>query len=101
MIDDSFSLPGGESMQGIGKRVGEAIQKITSEFSTEFPLIIGHQGSLSFGLSYLIEKSSRNWENYQVLNCSVTILNLSRKPKIEIFNHNSHLGTNSSDLWSL
>ena len=88
--DPSAKPPGGESAVEFTLRVGAALQEIVDRHQDESVIVVAHGGSLSVGLAVLVGEPD-NWQDYQMTNCGISIVNLGQDRRIPTFDETSHL----------
>jgi broad specificity phosphatase PhoE len=90
--DRDFAPRGGESLNGVARRVVAALQRIhASSGSTEPIAVVGHGAALAIALASLLDADPSHWTNYRLDNCSITELQLEPKPLVAAFNRIEHL----------
>jgi broad specificity phosphatase PhoE len=88
--DPSAKPPGGESAMEFTLRVGAALQEIVDRHLDENLIVVAHGGSLSVGLAVLVGEPDR-WQDYQMTNCGISIVELGPDRRLLTFDETSHL----------
>ena len=97
--DPSAKPPGGESAIEFTLRVGAALQEIIDQHKGERVIMVAHGGSLSVGLSVLVGEPD-NWQDYQMTNCGISVVDLAPDRNILTFNETSHLAGIGVTAWA-
>ena len=95
----SAKPPGGESAVEFTLRVGAALQEIADRHRDETVIVVAHGGSLSVGLSVLVGEPD-NWQDYQMSNCGISIVDLGPDRSILTFDQTSHLAGIGVTAWT-
>ena len=97
--DPSAKPPGGESAIEFTLRVGAALQEIVDRHQGESVIVVAHGGSLSVGLAVLVGEPD-NWQDYQMTNCGLSVIDLGPDRKILTFDQTSHLAGIGVTAWA-
>ncbi|NIV39954.1 MAG: alpha-ribazole phosphatase [Anaerolineae bacterium] len=97
--DPSAKPPGGESAVEFTMRVGAALQEIVDRHQDETVIVVAHGGSLSVGLAVLVGEPG-NWQDYQMTNCGISIVDMGPDRKILTFDQTSHLAGIGVTAWA-
>ena len=97
--DPSAKPPGGESAIEFTLRVGAALQEIVDQHQDEKVIVVAHGGSLSVGLAVLVGEPD-NWQDYQMSNCGISVVELGPDRRILAFDETSHLAGIGVTAWA-
>jgi broad specificity phosphatase PhoE len=97
--DPSAKPPGGESAVEFTLRVGAALQEIVDRHQDENVIVVAHGGSLSVGLAVLVGEPDK-WQDYQMTNCGLSVVDLGPDRKILTFDETSHLAGIGVTAWA-
>ena len=97
--DPSAKPPGGESAVEFTLRVGSALQEIVDRHPDETVIVVAHGGSLSVGLAVLVGEP-RNWQDYQMANCGISIVDPGPERRLLTFDETSHLADIGVTAWA-
>lgn len=98
--DLDFGWPGGESRRQFAARVTTAIAAITTQHpSSPRILIVCHGGVISTYLSTILHGSPSHWREYQVGNCSLSLVRFTTPaaPELVLLNDETHIGAADSE----
>ena len=97
--DPSAKPPGGESAIEFTLRVGAALKEIIDRHQGENVIVVAHGGSLSVGLSVLVGEPD-NWQDYQMTNCGISVVESGPGARILTFDETSHLAGIGVTAWA-
>jgi probable phosphoglycerate mutase len=97
--DPSAKPPGGESAIEFTLRVGAAMQEIIDRHQGEQVIVVAHGGSLSVALAALVGEPD-NWQDYQMTNCGISVVDLAPDRNILTFDETSHLAGIGVTAWA-
>jgi probable phosphoglycerate mutase len=97
--DPSAKPPGGESAIEFTLRVGAALQEIIDQHQGEQVIVVAHGGSLSVGLAVLVGEPD-NWQDYQMTNCGISVVDLGPDRSILTFDETAHLASIGVTAWA-
>lgn len=97
--DPSAKPPGGESAIEFTRRVAAALQEITDRHQSETVIVVAHGGSLSVGLGFLVGEPD-SWQDYQMTNCGISVVDLGPDREILTFDDTSHLAGIGVTAWA-
>jgi broad specificity phosphatase PhoE len=95
MLDfDDYDLtwPSGESRRQFHERVLVTFQSILAEYARHAAVVVAHGGVIGSLMAQISGVSPNNWRAYQLLNCSVTHLDVTPDhTEVRLFNDVVHL----------
>ena len=97
--DPSAKPAGGESAIEFTLRVGAALQEIIDRHQSENVIVVAHGGSLSVGLAVLVGEPEK-WQDYQMTNCGISVVDLGLDRRIFAFDETSHLADVGATVWT-
>lgn len=88
----NYAAPGGESLEIAYDRINSWLDGIIRENRNGRFLIVSHAGAIRTMVSHLVGKGTENHWNYQISNCSITVIKVfDGFPVMSLFNDTSHL----------
>ncbi len=69
-----LAFPEGESLAGVGRRVGEVLREVRSETAAGDVLVVGHQGALTVLLALALGLPEWGWSRFALGPASVTTI---------------------------
>ena len=89
--DHGYAPPGGESLDGVCRRVVDAFVRIADAHQGEDVIVVGHGAAIGVALGSLLEGDPTRWNHYGIKNCSITELRLRPVAQLLLLNDVEHL----------